>query len=248
MPNRKAARFLVRLVVLGTAAGTLAGFSGYAMLPSRALSADPVTFAAALGSQVPNRAVKADRLAPVPAKLAAAEGATYSLASATTTIEFDRGQDSIGRIQDTVAARPPAAPLVKAEQPQPQESEPKLAALPLVKSRKLPPPPAPPPVTSGSILDDAHIAGIRSRLRLTADQAEYWPSVEAALRDVARTQLREGRIKHTHGRASIDTDAPEVQNLKWAAMPLLMRLREDQKNEVRKLVRIIGLDSVASLI
>ena len=32
------------------------------------------------------------------------------------------------------------------------------------------------------------------------------------------------------------------------AMPLLVQLREDQKNEVRSLARIIGLDKVASMI
>jgi len=34
----------------------------------------------------------------------------------------------------------------------------------------------------------------------------------------------------------------------WAAMPLLMRLREDQKKEVRQLARVLGLESVASQI
>ena len=50
------------------------------------------------------------------------------------------------------------------------------------------------------------------------------------------------------GKVNIDTNAPEVQKLIWAAMPLLMRLREDQKSEVRKLARVIGLEQVASQI
>jgi hypothetical protein len=49
-------------------------------------------------------------------------------------------------------------------------------------------------------------------------------------------------------RVDIDVNSPEVQKLIWAAMPLLMRLREDQKSEVRKLARIIGLEQVASQI
>jgi hypothetical protein len=39
-----------------------------------------------------------------------------------------------------------------------------------------------------------------------------------------------------------------VQQLKSAAMPLLWQLRDDQKDEVRKLARMIGLDRVASAI
>jgi hypothetical protein len=39
-----------------------------------------------------------------------------------------------------------------------------------------------------------------------------------------------------------------VQQLKSAAMPLLFQLRDDQKEEVRKLARVIGLDKVASAI
>jgi ABC-type transporter Mla MlaB component len=46
----------------------------------------------------------------------------------------------------------------------------------------------------------------------------------------------------------IDPDAEEVQQLKSAAMPLLFQLREDQKQEVRTLARIIGLEKVASMI
>ena len=36
------------------------------------------------------------------------------------------------------------------------------------------------------LLNDAQITGIKSRLRLSSKQAEYWPKVEEALRDVAR--------------------------------------------------------------
>ena len=104
-----------------------------------------------------------------------------------------------------------------------------------------------PPAHSGSFLDDGQISGLKGRLRLTSDQVEYWPAVEAALRDVVRTQLR-GTKHVVGGKVNIDTNSPEVQKLIWAAMPLLMRLREDQKSEVRKLARVIGLEQVASQI
>jgi hypothetical protein len=67
------------------------------------------------------------------------------------------------------------------------------------------------------------------------------------LRVVARTQLHSAG--HKRGRkVAIDVNSPEEQNLISAAMPLLMRLREDQKGEVRKLARVIGLEQVASQI
>jgi hypothetical protein len=76
---------------------------------------------------------------------------------------------------------------------------------------------------------------------------EYWPAVEGALREVARTQLR--HTKQMQGRKiNIDVNSAEVQQLIWAAMPLLMRLRDEQKSEVRKLARIMGLEQVASQI
>ena len=97
------------------------------------------------------------------------------------------------------------------------------------------------------LLDDGQIAGLKGRLRLTSDQVEYWPAVEAALRDVVRKQLR-GTKHVVGGKVNIDTNSPEVQKLIWAAMPLLMRLRDDQKSEVRKLARVIGLEQVAAQI
>jgi len=48
--------------------------------------------------------------------------------------------------------------------------------------------------------------------------------------------------------AQLDPDSAEVQQLKSAALPLLFQLREDQKEEVRKLARIIGLEKVAAAI
>jgi hypothetical protein len=107
--------------------------------------------------------------------------------------------------------------------------------------------PAPPPAVS-NMLDDGAITGLKTRLRLTDDQMEYWPAVESALRDVARTQLRHTGKQMQGGKVNIDVNSPEVQKLIWAAMPLLMRLRAEQKSEVRKLARIMGLEQVASQI
>jgi hypothetical protein len=99
------------------------------------------------------------------------------------------------------------------------------------------------------LLDDAQIASLRTRLKLTPTQEEFWPAIEVTLRDVIRAHARKSRKSHPHGVApQIDVNSPEVQQLISAAMPLIARLSEEQKREVRALARIIGLETVASRI
>lgn len=116
----------------------------------------------------------------------------------------------------------------------------------------LPPKPkvaAKPPVQkSYALLSDAQIAAIKGRLNLSSSQEYYWPSVEDALRAVARKLHAMRQANPSGGSPSIDPDSQEVQQLKSAAMPLLFQLREDQKQEVRSLARIIGLHQVAAQI
>jgi hypothetical protein len=118
--------------------------------------------------------------------------------------------------------------------------------------------PAAPPKTKAAVkpqlqkayalLSDAQIAGVKERLRLSSDQEYYWPAVETALRAVVR-RLQAARLSNPNASSMpIDPDSNEVQQLKSAAMPLLFQLREDQKDEVRKLARVIGLEKVAAAI
>jgi hypothetical protein len=99
------------------------------------------------------------------------------------------------------------------------------------------------------LLNDAQIAGIKERLHLTADQVRMWPAVEAALRNIAYAKERYAR-RHsapaTTEVASIDPNAAEVQDLKSAAIPLIMSFSDEQKNEVRSLAHGMGLDQLAS--
>ena len=95
------------------------------------------------------------------------------------------------------------------------------------------------------ILNDAQIAGIESRLRLTQRQASNWPAVAAALRDVGRRYFHR-RYQRPNVGQKIDVNSPEVKRLIEAATPLIHTLSEVQKREVRQLVRIIGLETVAS--
>jgi hypothetical protein len=107
----------------------------------------------------------------------------------------------------------------------------------------------PPPQKSYALLSDMQIASIKQRLRLSSDQEYYWPAVERALRAVARKiHATRKADPNVAGAPPIDPDAAEVQQLKSAAMPLLFQLREDQKEEVRTLARMIGLEKVAQQI
>ena len=106
----------------------------------------------------------------------------------------------------------------------------------------------PQPQKNYALLSDVQIAGIKERLKLSSSQESYWPPVETALRSIAR-KIHAGRQANPNAvGVPIDPEAEEVQQLKSAAMPLLFQLREDQKNEVRSLARIIGLEKVASMI
>jgi hypothetical protein len=108
-----------------------------------------------------------------------------------------------------------------------------------------------PPVEQrpGYVLNDAQIASIKERLHLTPGQEEMWPAVEAALRNVSYSHQQQphGRGAPAAGTtqtAAVDPEA--VQNLKSAAVPLIMSFNTEQKDEVRNLVHVMGLDQLAS--
>ncbi len=179
-------------------------------------------------SEVAKVAVKGDRLTrPVPATLA-----SIDVTSPPVTVE-------------------PGAPMALASLDTRAVPASALAAAPITAATAEPVPlprPRPKVAQPTGLFDEGQIAGLRHRLRLTAEQAEYWPAVEVALRNVIRRQEREMR-KQGGGRApAIDVNSEEVQQLISAAFPLLMQLREDQKREVRQLARVIGLEQVASRI
>jgi hypothetical protein len=100
----------------------------------------------------------------------------------------------------------------------------------------------------GYMLNDAQIASIKARLNLTPDQERMWPAVETALRNMAYTHAQEARARTVAGTtaqaAAVDPDA--VQGLKSAAVPLIMSFNSVQKDEVRSIVHVMGLDQLAS--
>ena len=104
---------------------------------------------------------------------------------------------------------------------------------------------------SSNVLNDAQIASIKKRLNLTAEQEKMWPAVEAALRKIVYTKNAmdpQGHAAQAAGArmAYIDPDSTEIQQLKSAALPLIMHLNDEQKREVKMLAYVMGLESVAS--
>jgi hypothetical protein len=227
---------LTCFLVLGAATTAILGRDS---VPS--VSADMITQAPASKPLATNRAAKADRLVP-----------TLALASAA----FDPVQvpaDKLSQMpvlteplrQAFAAATPSDFPMPKANVNQ----APAAAEIPAVE---VPPKPKvvakPQPQKTYSLLSDVQIAGIRDRLKLSSSQEYYWPSVETALRNVVRKISANKLSNPSVQGVPIDPNCDEVQQLKSAAMPLLFQLRDDQKEEVRKLARIIGLEKVAQQI
>jgi hypothetical protein len=190
-------------------------------------------------SPVANREAKQDRLAVVRYALAGV-GPSQTLgepirqayaSSSPADVEAARAVAALPKIGPAPAASAPDTTTVAALPP----PKPKLAAKPA-------------PQKSYALLSDAQIAGIKERLKLTSDQEYYWPGIENALRGIARKIHAARQHDPNATAAQIDPDSTEVAQLKSAAMPLLFQLREDQKDEVRKLARIIGLEKVAAAI
>jgi hypothetical protein len=95
----------------------------------------------------------------------------------------------------------------------------------------------------GYMLDDAQIASIKERLHLTPDQEQMWPAVEVALRNIAYTRAQQARDRTMQ---PADIDPESVDGLKSAAVPLILSFNEEQKQEVRDLAHVMGLDQLAS--
>jgi hypothetical protein len=230
------------------------------ILSRQSMSASEETTPAPVAKDpIANRAAKQDRLAVFslaqasmePQSTAATEVLRQAYASSSPAdVEAAKAVAALTQSAPVVAAVPmtapatapestgalaPAAELPPVAVSAPQPAKPKVAGKPA-------------PQKSYALLSDAQIAGIKDRLRLSSSQEYYWPSVETALRNVAR-KINAERLSNPHaGAAQLDPDCEEVQQLKSAAMPLLFQLRDDQKDEVRKLARIIGLEKVAAAI
>jgi hypothetical protein len=143
--------------------------------------------------------------------------------------------------QVAVQARPApvlAAAPVPPRRPAPQVHLASVAAKPAVPARSLTRP--------GAVLNDAQIINIKRRLNLTPEQERMWPSVEVALRNLSYAKGTPQRGGHDAAQAvaSIDPAGTDVQNLKTAAMPLIMSFNDDQMRELQSISRVAGLDKL----
>ena len=206
----------------------LAGVAVTSILSRESMQAVEASMPApVVASPVANRESKQDRLTVASLPLPALDPPQTAAVSEPLRQAYAALSAADAEAAKAVAALPQVAP--------PAPEKPKVAA-------------KPPAEKSYALLSDAQIAGIKERLKLSAAQETYWPAVERALKAMARKIHTARRADPKATAAQLDPDSAEMQQLKSAAMPLLFQLREDQKEEVRKLARIIGLDKVAAAI
>ena len=95
----------------------------------------------------------------------------------------------------------------------------------------------------GSVLTDGQIHRMKATLRLTRMQEQYWPPIEAALREMAREVSRKSASEESSAAA---IDQAKVQRLASVAYPLLATLDESQKRNAMALARAMGLGSLVA--
>ena len=93
------------------------------------------------------------------------------------------------------------------------------------------------------------VGRIKSMLRLTAEQARFWPPVESALRDIARRQSSQseqaGFVRRiSHRVVSLVLDSAAIQRLAVAARPLIRVLDDQQKQSALGMAHEMGLGPV----
>jgi hypothetical protein len=187
----------------------------------------------------------------VPATLSAANSSTAN-SSAAEDPHPTPVRSALPPQLATASIELPAEALGYADEPAARADNPTPA--PAKRAVQAPHPAATPgPVSpSNAVLNNAQIASIRERLKLTSYQSQLWPPVESALRDIswqghpdAGRKVASNAAPNGHG-ATVDPNSPPVQRLKSAAFPLIMSLSEEQKQEVRTLVRLMGLENLAA--
>ena len=194
-------------------------------IPQVSVSQVPVSQVPVSQASVPQAAVQQASIQQ--AALAASPGhqTTQSVATVQTLVQ-------VASVQTTEApslAAPAPAPAAR-----PAQTKSVVAAVRRVVTER-----------PGFVLNDAQIASIKERLHLTPGQEEMWPAVEAALRNLAYMHSRDAK-KHGAPPVQLASADPEVQDLKSAAIPLIMSFNSEQKDEVRNLAHVMGLDQLAS--
>ena len=257
--------FLVLLTSAGAAGGVITGLYANSMRTADTLPFEEFDyFDTAQPASVRADAVPSEDAAPAGPTLASAESTPVSLPVSTTLPVENTSLFSPVLSYSSRSANYTVASVTPVQAPAPVEAEITVASLaptstpadaaPAAAPQAAAKPAAFAPVRHAgagrpSVLNDAQIANIKRRLRLTPDQESLWPAVEVALRNISYSKKgQETKVASAHSNpmAYVDPNSADVQRLKYAALPLIMRLNEDQKQEVRSMAHVMGLDGVAS--
>jgi hypothetical protein len=216
--------------------------------------------AATLGGSDPSPAQTVALRFPEDQAVAADAAAADATATADAMVLGDRQFALLSPTPMMPLAQPQPVRLAAAEEgtlpPLPEPASPRHTAAAAIQSAAAAKPPVVPAhrraeQRPGFMLNDAQIASIKERLHLTPDQERMWPGVEAALRNIAYAKARDAHRRGapaagTAELASLSPESAEVQDLKSAAIPLIMSFSDEQKDEVRSLAHVMGLDRLAS--
>jgi hypothetical protein len=99
-----------------------------------------------------------------------------------------------------------------------------------------------------TVMSLAHVARLKSVLKLTADQERLWPAIERAFREISHAQEAASpgvvqKIKQRVSQVALNTLA--LRRLATAAQPLIRTLSDEQKQNALTFARSMGLHSVA---
>ena len=144
---------------------------------------------------------------------------------------------------ETITSRFPggweAAPVVEYKRPQHRPSamprmsaDEFIAAVTAVQRRPPQGPPPRPPQPVAAVFNDAQIASIKDRLKLTEDQESYWQEVEASLREVVWDRSRGDRPR---------LEPSSLERFMKAAAPFVATLSVKQRSEIQALANIVGM-------
>lgn len=107
-----------------------------------------------------------------------------------------------------------------------------------------------PAVQGAHLLTRADIARFKAAIKLTVEQEQFWPAIDAVLRELAREQAQDpasmGLVARIGSRiTSIALTTMAVKRLAAAALPLIRSLDEGQKRDALHFANSVGLGNLA---
>jgi hypothetical protein len=231
-PVVSARKFVVPLFVLigiAVTAGLIVGLNtgiSRSATPSPGDIFEPPFQAAEQGPRVVHASYEPASYTPEPAILAPSDKPVQSWGTVNANLSAPPSVEP---------ARPAATTPAKSAKPEPAKTESSTIAARRVANR------------AGYVLNDGQIASMKQRLKLTPEQERLWPPVEAALRKIVyvKTAANTGSTARGARTEYVDPNSAEVQHLATVAQPLVRRLNDDQRGEVRSMAFVMGLERLA---